>query len=220
LVLTPGEGGVSEEAYEIYCPNCRADVPSTAGACPACGEVLLTEERAPARIKAAPAAAPLPAPETPPAAVYAPPRAWSAGLAPSAYAGFWIRVLAQLIDGVLLVGILFVLGRMLGATAALAIWIPLYLLYFPVLESSKSRGTLGKNLFGLAVADLEGRQISFARACVRTLARIPAGILFEVGFLMVAFTKRKQGLHDLIAGTVVVHRFAVTWEPPPQPRTR
>ena len=80
------------------------------------------------------------------------------------------------------------------------------LLYFPVMESSGRQATFGKQICGLAVTDTHGRRISFGRAVGRYLAKILSALLLCIGFLMVAFTHRKRGLHDVIAGTLVVRR--------------
>ena len=76
-------------------------------------------------------------------------------------------------------------------------------LYFAVLESSSWQGTPGKKAFGMGVTDLDGNRISFGRATGRYFAKIISGIILGIGFLMVAFTERKQGLHDMLAGTLV-----------------
>ncbi len=83
------------------------------------------------------------------------------------------------------------------------------LLYWAVLESSKWQGTLGKLAVGLRVTNLEGQRISFPRALGRTLAKIISGLILLIGYIMVAFTERKQGLHDMLAGTLVVKKGAV-----------
>jgi uncharacterized RDD family membrane protein YckC len=56
----------------------------------------------------------------------------------------------------------------------------------------------------MVVTDLEGRPVSFARASARHWAKLASNFLF-IGFLMIGFTARKQGLHDIFAGTVVIH---------------
>jgi uncharacterized RDD family membrane protein YckC len=57
---------------------------------------------------------------------------------------------------------------------------------------------------GLKVTDTEGRQISFARASGRHFAKILSGMILLIGYIMAGFTERKQALHDVIAGTLVV----------------
>lgn len=78
-------------------------------------------------------------------------------------------------------------------------------LYFAILHSSKWQATVGKKLVGIKVTDLNGNRISFWRAFGRLLAMCLSGIL-AIGYIMAAFTEKKQGLHDMIAGTLVVKK--------------
>jgi uncharacterized RDD family membrane protein YckC len=75
--------------------------------------------------------------------------------------------------------------------------------YFAGFESSHMQATPGKAALGLKVTDLNGNQIGFGTATGRYFGRILSGILY-IGYIMVAFTERKQGLHDMLAGTLVV----------------
>jgi uncharacterized RDD family membrane protein YckC len=132
------------------------------------------------------------------------------------FAGFWIRVLAYIIDIIplLLIGVVLALvsGEPIVDTDPAA---PIYgvsdfigliigIVYFVGFESSAYQATPGKMALGLVVADLDGRRISPARALGRYLAKILSGMILMIGFIMVAFTERKQGLHDIIASTLVV----------------
>jgi uncharacterized RDD family membrane protein YckC len=97
----------------------------------------------------------------------------------------------------------------LGALAFRPAWfvvLPLVLLYYPVLESSRWQATLGKRFYGLSVVTPWGTRISFVRALVRHLAKYLSGALFGIGYLMIAWRSDKRGLHDLIAGTHVAWR--------------
>ena len=97
-------------------------------------------------------------------------------------------------------GVLRLLLGVLGAVLAVfAGW-----LYFALMESSASQATIGKTACGLRVTDESGRRISFGRATGRYFAKIVSALIFLIGFMMVGWTRRKQGLHDLIAGTLVV----------------
>jgi uncharacterized RDD family membrane protein YckC len=78
-------------------------------------------------------------------------------------------------------------------------------LYFAFCESSAWQATVGKLALGIRVTDMQGRRISFPRALGRYPAKYLSALIFLIGFLMVAWTKRKQGLHDLIAGTLVLN---------------
>jgi uncharacterized RDD family membrane protein YckC len=74
------------------------------------------------------------------------------------------------------------------------------------MESGSMQGTLGKKLLGIKVTDMEGGRIGFGRATGRYFGKILSGMIFMVGFLMAAFTEKKQALHDMLAGTLVVKR--------------
>ncbi|PLR97477.1 RDD family protein [Bacillus sp. T33-2] len=76
--------------------------------------------------------------------------------------------------------------------------------YFAGLHASKWQATVGKKLLGLKVTDLDGNRVSFLRALGRYLSMIFLSWIFMIGYIMAAFTKKKQALHDLIASTVVV----------------
>jgi uncharacterized RDD family membrane protein YckC len=77
-------------------------------------------------------------------------------------------------------------------------------LYFALLESSSKQATVGKMALGIRVTDLDGRRITFGRATGRHFGKILSGLILGIGFLMAAFTERKQALHDMLAGTLVV----------------
>ncbi|MBE0616275.1 MAG: RDD family protein [Burkholderiales bacterium] len=126
------------------------------------------------------------------------------------YAGFWARFVALLVDGAILVAIVLTIG--IASTFAGAAGIAIgqiiiflvYLLYWPVMESSSRQATFGKSLLGLQVTDLNGDRLSFLRAFLRNLAKIISAIPFDIGFIMAAFTGRKQALHDMITKCLVV----------------
>jgi uncharacterized RDD family membrane protein YckC len=86
-------------------------------------------------------------------------------------------------------------------------------LYFAVCESSAWQGTLGKMALGIRVTDLQGKRISFPRALGRYFAKILSAIILGIGFLMVAWTQRKQGLHDMICDTLVLNGRANEFKP-------
>jgi uncharacterized RDD family membrane protein YckC len=140
---------------------------------------------------------------------------------PLPYAGFWIRFVAWLIDFILLMCVQFVSGIFIGFLAVAGsstngisrgindgagfIGLLVGWLYFALMTSSSKQATLGMMAFGLRVTDLYGRRISFGRATGRHFAAILSGCLFCVGYLMIAFTEKKQALHDQIAGTLVLN---------------
>ncbi len=72
------------------------------------------------------------------------------------------------------------------------------------MESSSLQATLGKKALGLQVTDLEGRRVSFARATGRYFGKVLSAITFGLGYLMAAFTERKQTLHDIVSSCLVI----------------
>lgn len=76
-------------------------------------------------------------------------------------------------------------------------------LYYAALESSKNQATLGKIALRIAVTDTRGRRVSFARATLRHFSKILIILTFFVGFIIAAFTRQKQGIHDIIAGCLM-----------------
>lgn len=153
----------------------------------------------------------------------------------SMYAGFWRRVVAAILDGLVLGIVTVPLNLALGggsdvgsdqmaySPAASSIGTALSWLYYALMESSAKQATLGKMAMGIMVTDLEGRRIGFGKATGRYFAKILSALILLIGFLMVAFTARKQGLHDILAGTLVVKGQApsqaqsMTPPPPPPP---
>ena len=121
------------------------------------------------------------------------------------YAGFWIRFLAAFIDGILLFVVQLILRAIIDDTIVLnLINLVVDWLYFAGMESSAKQATLGKMALGLTVTDLNGNRISFLRATGRYFAKFISALILLIGYIMVAFTAKKQALHDIIAGTLVV----------------
>ena len=79
-------------------------------------------------------------------------------------------------------------------------------LYYALMESSSLQATLGKLAMGSIVTDLDGDRVSFLRATGRYFGKIVSNIILMIGFLMAAFTERKQALHDLMAGCLVIQK--------------
>jgi uncharacterized RDD family membrane protein YckC len=78
------------------------------------------------------------------------------------------------------------------------------MLYYATMESSKFQGTIGKLVMGIKVTDVNGERINFSKALLRNLSKIISGIVLMIGYLMILFDSKKQGLHDKIADTYVV----------------
>jgi len=125
------------------------------------------------------------------------------------YGGFWIRFVAYVIDSAIVtiafVAIMFLLGMMgLELAGAQFIFAVLGILYWALMQSSKRQATLGKALCGLKVGGPNGERISVARALGREAAKIISSLTFLIGYVIAAFTRNKQALHDFVATTYVV----------------
>ncbi|MEH7415771.1 RDD family protein [Neobacillus drentensis] len=118
----------------------------------------------------------------------------------SKFGGFWKRLLAYFIDYL----IVFVPLYMIFGDSAPIFNLLLSWVYFAWMESSKMQATLGKKVFGLKVINQNGRKITFKRATGRYFAKYISIFTLGIGYLMAAFTKRKQGLHDKIASTFII----------------
>jgi uncharacterized RDD family membrane protein YckC len=117
-------------------------------------------------------------------------------------AGFWKRFAAIIIDGFILSVINAMLGRIVsGYVSILTSW-----LYFALFESSSSQATIGKMILGIIVTDLEGNKITFTRATGRYFSKILSAMILCIGYILAGITERKQALHDMIAGTLVVNK--------------
>lgn len=190
--------GVSNESSDRYCRSCGYALPQTGG-----GPSTGTESR--------------------PAPTYGagPGLGGDPGPASRGYAGFWKRFAAYFIDGIILDVVMTAIGFALGVntftmrTADVApgrlatysvISVVLSWLYFALLESSSSQATVGKMALSIVVTDRDGARISFARATGRYFGKILSAFILCIGYIMAGFTEKKQALHDLLAGTLVVNK--------------
>ena len=86
----------------------------------------------------------------------------------------------------------------LGRSAVPLFW-PLVVigawLYYAIMESSKPQATIGKMALGTKVTTLGGERIGFGRASGRYFGKIVSGLTLGIGYLMAAFTERRQALH-------------------------
>jgi uncharacterized RDD family membrane protein YckC len=141
------------------------------------------------------------------------------------YAGFWLRLVAAIIDGLLVQVVTFPLSFLLGLVigiigatakapaagtqlaggfAGFLVGTGVSWLYSAYLESSSRQATVGKMALSLRVTDLEGQRISFGRATGRHFSKYVSALTLLIGYIMAGFTERKQALHDMMAGTLVV----------------
>ncbi|MEM6329805.1 MAG: RDD family protein [Planctomycetota bacterium] len=147
-----------------------------------------------------------------------------------AYAGFGARFAASLLDGLILFALLFctfmgvsiVLGFVLAGSidpndpepsvgvilgiqlVVFSVLIGVQWLYYALQHSSASQATIGKRALGIKVTDMRGQRISFGRASGRFFAMTFLSGILLIGYIMAAFTEKKQALHDILAGTLVV----------------
>jgi uncharacterized RDD family membrane protein YckC len=230
----------------MFCPRCGGQVAEGHKFCQICGQpvgaaVAPAPPPPPVSVDAPP---PMATPTPMPAAAYRPSApTYAPAVAPLPYGGFWERVGAYLIDGMIL-GIPFgivmvILVFMFGGfgvmmrriatqpqqppdpQAAMALIAPMFMLffiwmavfmilqwlYFAGMESSPRQATFGKSIMSLQVTNTDGQRLSFGHATGRFFAKIVSGMVpLAIGFIMAAFTARKQALHDLIAGTLVLRK--------------
>ena len=136
------------------------------------------------------------------------------------YAGFWIRVAAYLIDGVLLYAVMFALMAVFGVGASFTdptaidmsamavVYVLIFVLwigYFIGMESSSKQATLGKMAVGIKVGKENGERISVGTAAGRFFGKILSGLILYIGYMMAGWDPKKQALHDKLAGTYVFY---------------
>jgi uncharacterized RDD family membrane protein YckC len=204
----------------MFCTKCGNTVGETAGFCAACGQAV-------GGVATAPVATAIP-----PGYVAQP---------TVAYAGFWLRVVAAIIDGIV-VGIPMIpfyvaifasifsqlqsgdldntnpFGLVSTMLPKFLLMCVLYLilawLYWAAMESSSWQATLGKKALGLWVTDMEGKRPTFGRTSGRFFAGRGAGMFpyigglyFLVSCICAGCTEKKQALHDMIAGCLVIRKL-------------
>lgn len=153
------------------------------------------------------------------------------------YAGFWIRFAAHFVDGIVLLFIQILMmvaafaiafvasglnfselsgmlqsdgGETFGAIFGLSFNLMYFLvhaLYYIYFTQSSMKATLGKRLLGVHVVGSDGAPVGVKMATIRYFAYFLSSITFMIGYLMAAFTSRKQALHDMIARTVVIYGY-------------
>lgn len=144
------------------------------------------------------------------------------------YAGFWLRVVAYIIDSMILwlptsvLPFLFIspgpgletdtglqqpppffIGLFFGS---MLMYVIIYWLYFALMESSAKQATVGKMALKLKVTDMDGNRIGFGQATGRFFGKFVSSIILGIGYLMAGFTEKKQALHDIIADTLVIKK--------------
>lgn len=101
----------------------------------------------------------------------------------------------------------FVAPIFLSFLLAMIFFVGLQWLYFAGMESSERQATFGKSVMSLRVVSVEGQRLSFGHATGRFFAKIISGMIpLGIGYIMAAFTEKRQALHDMIAGTLVMRK--------------
>lgn len=188
------------------CPNCGEDALEGAKYCHVCGGRLQGKRREPTMVLEELRAVPQVSGE------YAP--IWRRFLAsmidlsivllvvlPGVIAFFWLVEVTTNLLGMDREG-----GRFLAGIAAVLLGVIGNWLYHAKMQSSPRQATYGKLFMGLRVTGLSGERISFAQASGRHFAKFLSTFPLMVGFMIAPFTRRKQALHDMVAGTLVVRR--------------
>ena len=170
----------------MSCPRCHQKNAVDADFCFACGMPL----------DDFPIDTPLPSP--------------SVGPSSDTLAGFWVRLVAFVIDNVLVLFAAVLVDLFFGRDSSagsrpLILMTLIYLVYFTALISTKST-TIGKGFFGLYVVQTNDSRVGFVRAFFRSLTSLASAYFLGLGFLMVAFREDKRGLHDIICRSKVVKR--------------
>jgi uncharacterized RDD family membrane protein YckC len=203
----------------MFCSKCGATIADGTIFCTSCGQL---------------AAGPPSAAATPPAQ---PAWQAAAAARPVTYAGFWLRFVAAFIDGIALgvpfVPIFFLLFAdvfpslmhsqdptelVMTVLPRVLLLLVIYLvgswLYWALMESSAWQATLGKKALGLYVTDLAGNRATFAKTsgrffAGRGLGSVPyiGGLYFFISCICAGFTEKKQALHDMMAGCLVLRKL-------------
>lgn len=217
-----------------FCPQCGSHVGPEERFCRVCGTTL-TPQRAVLQDAPGPYAAPPGATWGAPEQQWGypggpqgwpPARPWDAAVqAPVQYMGFWIRVVAALIDGIILSVVNNIVTRPIGPGfeverdfsdrvtsiqfnpgnffLTLAVTSAISIAYF-VVGYSRWGQTVGKLALGIKVVDANGRLLSPGKAFIRWLGAIVSALILFIGYLMVAWDPRKQALHDKMAGSFAI----------------
>ena len=119
-----------------------------------------------------------------------------------AFAGFWYRLIAGVIDTVIVAIITFILAFIPVIGWILGIFVSW--LYYALLQSSKKQSTFGMRAVDMRISDENFKKISFWRASGNYFVLPISIMIIFIGLLMIAFTERKQGLHNFISRTLCV----------------
>jgi uncharacterized RDD family membrane protein YckC len=209
----------------LTCESCGKELPDGASFCVQCGTSLSVAQIGPVHVPAAPALA----------EEIAVPQRFPVPQARPIYAGFWVRTVSSFIDRIILSSIFALIssvrpGLFLIFPDPNSQYVPpatvqeflksiprptptgffvlllLMWIYYAAFEASSWQATPGKKLLRLYVTDASGLPITFARATFHNVGRMVSEMTFWVGYISAGLTERKQALHDIIAGCLVLRR--------------
>lgn len=121
------------------------------------------------------------------------------------YAGYWPRMWAYNTDLLILLVVYYFLTLFIDEARILyGICFVVTVLYHAIFESSKWQATPGKRIMKLKVTNHQGDRIDVIKGVARFMLKIISLLIFYIGFIMIGFSKRGQGLHDKLAGTLVI----------------
>jgi len=208
--MTCSSCGYDNPARSLFCLRCGSPTPAAQRGADEDSAAAAAPPSGPAGTAATPPGGPPPQP-----ALQGRPAAKPA----HAYAGFWVRFFAALIDGIIigiammavLIPLMLIVGlsgspeslELVSTLFNYLVAMPAVWLYEALMTSSSKQATVGKIALGLRVTDLHGNRISFGRASGRHFSKYVSQLLLFVGFLIQPFTPKRQALHDIMAGTLV-----------------
>lgn len=128
-------------------------------------------------------------------------------------AGFWSRLAALLLDGILLTVVSLILQVLLGQAAARGLGLVIAFLYYGFFEGGPSGQTVGKKALDIRVVRSADRALGWGTAVVRHLCSYLSGLPCGLGYWWMLWDNEKQTWHDKLSSTVVVP--AAAWPPPP-----
>ena len=120
------------------------------------------------------------------------------------YGGFFARALAAWIDGVVCCIVAVILMIAVSPEESMWLVVVFWHAYFVICEAFCDGATLGKKGMCLKVVNNHYEKITLGQAILRTVSKYISAAIFYIGFLMVLFSNKKRGLHDIIANTYVV----------------
>lgn len=194
----PQSSAEPADSPQISCPACGTEQPETT-TCSSCG-LIIAKYRPPQQQAALPVA-----PNSP------------ENLADRPKAGFWLRLVALMIDGFLVFIMQIIFGILLAFTGSngfdlqdsMSILVQLFSiilsLFYWIFFTGYCGQTPGKMLLRIQVVRADGTAVGYGKAFYReVVGKFISGIIFAIGYLMAAFDDQKQALHDRMAKTYVV----------------